>query len=99
MQRSHLLSVSQLRSQTSIELLHKKTLVAAKVWGSHYPVSLIIIHTSLGLTLPCFVNHYPYKLSSRRFQLAIEMTVLPVVPFSSRSASLSRLRADNEALI
>ena len=47
MQRSHLLPVSQQRSQTSIELLYKKTLVAAKVRVSHYPVSLIIIHTKL----------------------------------------------------
>ena len=46
MQRSHLLPVSQQRSQTSIELLYKKTLVAAKVRVSHYPVSLIIIHTN-----------------------------------------------------
>lgn len=37
MQRSHLLSVSQLRSRRYIELLHKRALVAAKAWASHYP--------------------------------------------------------------
>jgi len=37
MQRSHWLSASQQRSQTSIELLHRKTLVAAKAWVSLYP--------------------------------------------------------------
>ena len=46
MQRSYLLTVSQLRIQASIELLLKKTLVAAKIWVSRYPVSLIIIHTN-----------------------------------------------------
>ena len=36
MQRSYLLTVSQLRSQPIIELLHKKAIVAAIAWASLY---------------------------------------------------------------
>ncbi|WP_217899625.1 MULTISPECIES: transposase [unclassified Vibrio] len=41
-----MLSVSQLRSHRSIELPDRRTLVAAKVWVSPYPIALVIIHTN-----------------------------------------------------
>ncbi|MBS9917069.1 hypothetical protein J4H10_22050, partial [Vibrio alginolyticus] len=36
---------SQLRSHRSIELPDRRTLVAAKVWVSPYPIGVLIIHT------------------------------------------------------
>ncbi|MFH4484221.1 hypothetical protein WMQ53_24165, partial [Vibrio diabolicus] len=42
---SYLLPVSQLRSHRSIELPDRRTLVAAKVWVSPYPIGVLIIHT------------------------------------------------------
>ncbi|MFH4790871.1 hypothetical protein WL049_24015, partial [Vibrio alginolyticus] len=44
---SYLLPVSQLRSHRSIELPDRRTLVAAKVWVSPYPIGVLIIHTSV----------------------------------------------------
>ncbi|MFW0972981.1 hypothetical protein ACEWAL_23240, partial [Vibrio parahaemolyticus] len=41
-----LLPVSQLRSHRSIELPDRRTLVAAKVWVSPYPIGVLIIHTN-----------------------------------------------------
>jgi len=35
-----------LRSHKDNELLHKKALVAAKAWVSHYPKTGVIIHTN-----------------------------------------------------
>ncbi|WP_152996152.1 hypothetical protein [Pseudoalteromonas sp. H105] len=59
MSRSFLLSVSQQRSQQSIELRQGKALVAAKAWVSLYPNSVIIsnldgciIHTSASNLTP-----------------------------------------------
>ncbi|MFW0972935.1 hypothetical protein ACEWAL_22970, partial [Vibrio parahaemolyticus] len=42
----YLLPVSQLRSHRSIELPDRRTLVAAKVWVSPYPIGVLIIHTN-----------------------------------------------------
>ncbi|WP_338116326.1 hypothetical protein, partial [Vibrio gigantis] len=41
-----LLPVSQSRSHCLIELPDRRTLVAAKVWASPYPIGVLIIHTN-----------------------------------------------------
>ncbi|CDT97053.1 hypothetical protein VCR12J2_590003 [Vibrio coralliirubri] len=41
-----MLLVSQERSHRSIELPDRRTLVAAKVWVSPYPIGVLIIHTN-----------------------------------------------------
>jgi len=41
-QRSYLLTVSQMRSQAFIELLYRKALVAAKAWASLYPRQVLL---------------------------------------------------------
>lgn len=50
--RSYLLPVSQLRSHRSIELPDRRTLVAAKVWVSPYPIGVLIIHTRRSRGIP-----------------------------------------------
>ncbi|CAH7053819.1 hypothetical protein VCHA29O37_590002 [Vibrio chagasii] len=47
-----MLPVSQSRSHRLIELPDRRTLVAAKVWVSPYPIGVLIIHTKRLRVIP-----------------------------------------------
>ncbi|CAH6849926.1 hypothetical protein VCHA50P417_30407 [Vibrio chagasii] len=56
-----MLPVSQSRSHRLIELPDRRTLVAAKVWVSPYPIEVLIIHTN-GLRVIRNAWHFYYAL-------------------------------------